>query len=46
MGYGMQLQGRNCDGELFSVQIKLAPLVVIEGGVFTLAVVRRVWTTE
>ena len=47
MGAGMILNGLNRDGEEFRVKLKLAPLVIEgdDGGIFGLAVVRRVETT-
>lgn len=42
MGLGRQLVGLKRGGETFSVQIKLAPLIVPEAGLHVLAVVRPV----
>ncbi len=42
MGEGRVLNGRHRTGMNFPVQIKLAPLIVPEAGVHTLAVVRRI----
>ena len=42
MGEGRMLEGRKRDGQPFRVQIKLAPLVVAQGGLYVMAVVRAV----
>lgn len=46
MGIGMDLLGLHRSGKSFKVQIKLAPLIVPNAGVHTLAVVRRVRDAE
>lgn len=42
MGQGRILKGKHSSGQEFTVQIKLAPMVVKGAGVFALAVVRKV----
>ena len=42
MGTGQILEGLHRNGSCFRVQIKLAPLIVAGGGVYALAVVRRI----
>ena len=42
MGTGLALKGLHRSGKQFTVQIKLAPLIIPRSGIYTLAVVRRV----